>query len=262
MKVVTLLVSALAFAAAPAGAYLGQIVASFNSPAYNPSALAASGDSVYLYCYGRYMPPWFTVFRLDSSSGSRLDSFQSPFLSNTTGLGYEYGGYLWISRRNPAYVARCSASSGSVYSSFPVTQHSLGGGIACQGDPTRPGPPAAIISCGGSPYLSTRHTTAGSLLSSFATPRLFADPAWDYRNGVIWFPRSSPSAVYGYTPAGSLAASFPINCYLPAGAAYAEDYLYVSNTGNGPYVVYKIHCPRIWQRLAPSSIGRVKALFR
>ncbi len=263
MKVVTLLVSALVGAAAPAGAYLGQIVASFNSPAYNPSALAASGDSVYLYCYGRYMPPWFTVFRLDSTTGHRLGSFQSPFLSNTTGLGYEYGGYLWISRRSPAYVARCAASTGSIHSSFPIPQHSLSG-IACQGDPTRPGALASIISCGSSPFLSTRHTTAGSLLSSFPTPILFRDPAWDYRNGVIWFPayETPTRRVYAYTTAGSLAASFPINCYFPAGAAYAENYLYVSNTGNGPYVVYKVHCPSIWERLAPTSIGRVKALFR
>ncbi|NIT36938.1 MAG: hypothetical protein GTN49_10650 [candidate division Zixibacteria bacterium] len=262
MKVVSLFVSALVGAAAPAGAYLGQIVASFNSPAYNPSALAASGDSVYLYCYGRYMPPWFHVFRLDSTTGRNLGSFQSPFLDDTTGLGYEYGGYLWISRRTPPYVARCDASSGSIYSSFPVTQHSLGGGIACQGDPTRPGTLAAIISCGSSPYLSTRHTTAGSLLSSFALPKYFRDPAWDYRNGVIWFPASRPSAVYAYTTAGSLVTSFPINCYSPAGAAYANNYLYVSNTGNPPYIVYKIHCPRIWQREAPTSVGRVKALFR
>ena len=48
----------------------------------------------------------------------------------------------------------------------------------------------------------------------------------------------------------------------PGPPAYAENYLYVSNTGNGPYVVYKIHCPSIWQRVEGTSIGRVKALFR
>ncbi len=266
MKVLPLLISVLAVAAMPVGAYLGEVVASFNSPAYNPSALAASGDSVYLYCYGRYMPPWFHVFRLDSTTGRNLGSFQSPFENYTSGLGYEYGGYLWISRYGPACVARCNASSGSIYSSFGVTRHSLGGGIACQGDPTRPGTLAAIISCGSSPYLCTRHRTTGSLISSFATTRRYYDPAWDYRNGVIWFPayETPTRRLYAYTTVGSLVASFalPSSSYMPGGAAYANDYLYVSNTGNPPYIVYKIHCPSIWQRVAGTSIGRVKALFR
>jgi hypothetical protein len=266
MKGIRLLVMVAVVSAAPAAAYLGEVVASFNAPANLPSALAASGDSVYVYCYGRFAPPWFYIFRLDSSTGSRLDAFQSPFENYTSGLGYEYGGYLWISRYNPAYVARCNASTGSVYSSFPVTQHSLGGGIACQGDPTRPGTLTAIISCGASPYLCTRHRTTGSLLGSFATAPRYYDPAWDYRNGVIWFPayETPTRRVYAYTTAGSLAASFalPSSSYVPGGAAYAENYLYVSNTGNPPYIVYKIHCPSIWQRVTGTSIGRVKALFR
>jgi len=263
MKVVTLFVSALVGAAAPAGAYLGEVVGSFNT-ANLPGAVATSGDYIYVFCAGRYLPPFNTIFQLNATTGARVRSYVSPFGGDTTGLGYEYGGYLWISRRSPTYVARCAASTGSVYSSFPVTQHSLGGGIACQGDPTRPGPLAAIISCGSSPYLSTRHRTSGSLLSSFPTPILFRDPAWDYRNGVIWFPayETPTRTVRAYTTAGSVAASFPINCYFPAGAAYANNYLYVSNTGNGPYVVYKVHCPSIWQRVAPTSVGRVKALFR
>jgi hypothetical protein len=266
MKALRVLALATAVAAVPAAAYLGELVASFNAPANLPSALAASGDSVYVYCYGRYQPPWYHIFRLDSSTGSCLYSFQSPFQNYTSGLGYEYGGYLWISRYSPAYVARCDATNGSVYSSFAVTEHSLGAGIACQGNPTQAGPLASIISCGTSPYLCTRHRTTGSLIGSFATTRRYFDPAWDYRNGVIWLPayETPTRRVYAYTTAGSLAASFglPSDSYVPAGAAYANDYLYVSNTGNPPYVVYKIHCPSIWQRVAGDSIGRVKALFR
>jgi hypothetical protein len=266
MKVLRAMAFGAAVAALPAAAYLGELVASFNAPANLPSALAASGDSVYVYCYGRFQPPWFYVFRLDSSTGSRLGSFQSPFQNYTSGLGYEYGGYLWISRYSPAYVARCNATTGSVYSSFAVTEHSLGGGIACQGDPTRPGTLAAIISSGSSPYLCTRHRTNGSLISSFPTVPRYYDPAWDYRNSVIWFPvyETPTRRVYAYTVDGSAVASFglPSSSYVPGGAAYADNYLYVSNTGNPPYIVYKIHCPSIWQRVAGTSIGRVKALFR
>jgi hypothetical protein len=265
MKVVTLLVSAVAFGASPAGAYLGEVIGSFNT-ANLPGAVATSGDYIYVFCAGRYLPPFNTIFQHNAKTGGRVRSYASPFGNYTSGLGYEYGGYLWISRYSPTYVARCNASTGSVYSSFPVTQHSLGGGIACQGDPTRPGALAAIISCGTSPYLCTRHRTTGSLLGSFATTRRYYDLAWDYRNGIIWLPayETPTRRVYAYTLAGSVVASFglPSSCYLPGGAAYANNYLYVTNTGNGPYVVYKIHCPSIWQRRAPTSVGRVKALFR
>ena len=209
MKAVALLVSAVAFAAAPAGAYLGEVVASFRTPANLPGAVATSGNYIYVYCAGRYLPPFHTIFQINATTGATVASFASPFGSSTSGLGYEYGGYLWIGRYS-SYLARCDAATGSVYSSLPVTQHSLGGGIACQGDPTRPGTLAAVISCGASPYLCTRHRTSGSLLSSFPTPILFRDPAWDYRNGVIWFPvYQSPSrTVRAYTTAGSFAASF------------------------------------------------------
>ena len=265
MKVVLSTVCALAVAAVPAAAYLGEVVGSFNT-ANLPGAVATSGDYIYVFCAGRYLPPFNTIFQLNATTGATVRSYVSPFGGDTTGLGYEYGGYLWISRRAPTYVARCDASSGSVYRSFAVTEHSLGGGIACQGDPTRPGALAAIISCGSSPYLSTRHSTVGSLLSSFPTPLLFRDPAWDYRNGVIWFPvyETPTRTVRAYTTAGSFVASFamPSSCYVPGGAAYANNYLYVSNTGNPPYIVYKIHCPSIWQRVKGTSIGRVKALFR
>jgi hypothetical protein len=264
MKVVPLLVFTVAVVAVPVAAYLGEVVASFNTPNL-PGAVATSGDYIYVFCAGRFIPPFHYIYQLNATTGGTVRSYPSPFLNYTTGLGYEYGGYLWISRYSPTYVARCNASTGSVYSSFPITQHSLSG-IACQGDPTRPGALASIISCGSSPYLSTRHLTNGSLLSSFPTPTLFRDPAWDYRNGVIWFPvyESPTRTVRAYTPAGSFVASFglPSSSYVPGGAAYADNYLYVSNTGNGPYVVYKIHCPSIWQRLAPTSVGRVKALFR
>jgi hypothetical protein len=265
MKASWMLVLATAVAAVPAGAYLGEVVRSFNTPNL-PGAVATSGDYIYVFCAGRYLPPFNYIYQLNATTGGTVRSYASPFGNSTSGLGYEYGGYLWISGYGPTYVARCSATTGSVYSSFPVTEHSLGGGIACQGDPTRPGTLAAIISCGTSPYLCTRHRTSGGLLSSFATTRRYYDLAWDYRNGVIWFPayETPTRRVYGYTTAGSAVASFglPSDSYVPGGAAYANNYLYVSNTGNPPYVVYKIHCPSIWQRVAGTSIGRVKALFR
>ncbi len=265
MKALWVLAFVAAVAALTANAYLGEVVRSFRT-ANLPGSVATSGDYIYVFCAGRYIPPFNYIYQLNATTGGTVRSYPSPFGNSTSGLGYEYGGYLWISRYSPAYVARCNSTNGSVYYSFPITEHSLGAGIACQGNPTQAGPLASIISCGTSPYLCTRHRTTGSLIGSFATTRRYFDPAWDYRNGVIWLPayETPTRRVYAYTTAGSLAASFglPSDSYLPAGAAYANDYLYVSNTGNPPYVVYKIHCPSIWQRVAGDSIGRVKALFR
>jgi hypothetical protein len=150
MKVFRLIALAV-FGVSPAAAYLGEVVASFNAPANLPGAVATSGDYIYVFCAGRYLPPFDAIFQINATTGSRIRSYVSPFGGDTSGLGYEYGGYLWISRYNPTYVGRCNATNGSVYSSFPVTEHSLGGGIACQGDPTRPGvgiPPRRYLASG------------------------------------------------------------------------------------------------------------------
>ena len=74
MKVVPLLVFTAAVAAAPTGAYLGQVVQSFPSPDNNPNALAISPTCLYVLCE---RPSY--IFRLNPANGSVISSYASPF---------------------------------------------------------------------------------------------------------------------------------------------------------------------------------------
>lgn len=262
MKVVVSLVSALAVAAVSAFGYLGQVVQSFAAPAGGPDALAISGTRLYVLCgTPRH------IYRVNPSSGSVISSYPSPFGFPTRGLGYEYGGYLWIGTYSigNSRVVRCHEGTGSIYSSFRVTQHEMFGGVACEGNPRKPGTLRAIISNSFDPELVTRHTTAGSLLSSFRylDTLTFFDPGWDYGNVLIWWgDRTGYNPhVYGFTKSGSLVASFPAPAGEPHGCTYLDGYLWISTEGRPDYI-WKVHCPKAFEAVAPTSVGKVKALFR
>ena len=262
MKVASLLVFAAAVAAAPAGACLGQVVQSFPSPGHNPNALAMSPNCLYVLCEG---PPY--IFRLNPANGSVISSYASPFGFPTRGLGYEYGGYLWIGTYSitNSWIVRCHEGTGSIYSSFRVTEHEMFGGVACEGNPNKPGTLRAIISNSFFEEPVTRHTTAGSLLSSFRylDPLTFFDPAWDYGNTLIWWGDRTAYKphVYGFTKSGSLVASFPAPAGNLHGCTYLDGYLWISTDGQPDYI-WKVHCPEDFEAVAPTSLGRVKALFR
>ena len=251
---------ALACALAAAGAahaYLGQVITWFNSPSHYPAALAISADYLYVY-HSDYV---FDIYRVDAETGSVYGSFANPFNGYTRGLGYEYGGYLWIAwcEYPNAAMYRVNHMTGSIYSSFPVTQHMLYAGCDCQGDPTQPGTLAAIVSASYSTLVATRHTPAGSLLNSFVTVNALGDPAWDYGNNLIWFPQWATKTVYGYDTAGSLVASFQAPATYTRGACYRDGYLWLCSQDTN--CIYKVHCPNIIG-VEPASFGTVKALFR
>jgi len=255
----------LVVAASAAGAaygYLGEVVASFPAPTYDPVGLAVSANYVYVFCQNSP----YNIYRLDPASGSVLASFVSPFGVRTRGLGFEYGGYLWAGRRQnkaePALVARCSENTGSIYSSFTVPEHWLYGGVECQGNPGQPGALAAVITDDSyTVKLVTRYTTAGSLLGSFSysSQNSFGDPGWDYVNHVIWFP-TNVNRMFGYTTAGSFVASFTPPTATPWGTAYLGEYLWISTTASS-HRIWKVHCPA-FTAVEPASLGRVKAFYR
>lgn len=248
--------------AATAG-YLGEVLSSFPAPAANPNALATDGaGSLFIFC----STSPFLIWRVEATTGSVYSSFPSPFGGPTRGLGYEHGGYLWIGRWLSMYlaglVARCSASTGSIYSSFEIARelHDLYGGLDCQGIPSAPNTLTAVISDGFVPAArATRHTPAGSLLSSFPIPASFRDPAWDYGNGLIWFPHQGDGYIYAYTTAGSFVTWFSSPAGQPCGAAYADETLWVSCAATG--LVYRLACPHNIT-VAPVSYGKIKALYR
>jgi hypothetical protein len=257
-----LIVVATGFAVGPAGGYLGQVVQSFPSPGINPNALARGPGYLYVLCDG---PPY--IYRLDPANGSVISSYPSPFGFPTRGLGYEYGGYLWIGTYSimNSWIARCQEGTGSIYSSFRVTEHEMLGGVACEGNPNKRGTLRAIISNSFYDEPVTRHTTAGSLLSKFRylDPLTFFDPAWDYGNALIWWGDRTTYKphVYGFTRRGSLVASFRAPTGGTHGCTYLDGYLWISTDGQPDYI-WKVHCPKDFEGVFPASLGRVKALYR
>lgn len=251
--------------------YLGEVITSFPSPNNFPIALAASRVYLYILCdiiRNR-------IYVVDRDTGSVYRSLPSPFRLHSEGLGYEYGGYLWVGYEGvkPVYyarVARCAESTGSILSSFTVYEHDIAvGGLDCQGDPRRPGTLTAILSSDSwSFYGVTRHKPTGRFIDSFHYgPTLhLKDVAWDYENELIWLPYGQEfKYVYGFTTAGSLVASFPVPPEPYAqwkGAAYCDEYLWLSHLASAPYYIYKVHCPKGFQVVEPASMGKIKALFR
>jgi hypothetical protein len=241
---------------------LGDVVASWTAPASSPYGVAANASYIYVYCG---TSP-YNVYTM-TTAGSVVSSWSSPFGSRTRGLGYEYGNYLWLGYYGSgvAFVAKTNGSNGSVISSFPVyNEHTLYGGVACQGNPSSAGV-TSIISNDYLPYVASRHTTAGSLISTFVYSTgepSFRDPAWDYVNGLIWWgDYYSPYFVYGYDTDGSIVASFAGPWVSPYGLGFYGDYLWISSNSS-PYYVYRVHCPFIGISVVPASVGKVKALFR
>lgn len=254
-----------------AHAYLGEVVASFPAPSRSVTALAANGRYLFVLC------TWIRerVYITDPDTGYVYKYYPAPFNDHNRGLGYEYGGYLWVGYEGvkPVYyarVARCDASTGSILSSFTIYEHDIAvGGLDCQGDPRRPGTLTAILSSDNwSFYGVTRHKPTGRFIDSFRYgPNLhLKDLAWDYENELIWSPYGQEfKYVYGFTTAGSLVASFPVPPEPYAqwvGAAYCDEYLWLSHLASAPYYIYKVHCPKGFQVVEPASMGKIKALFR
>lgn len=258
MKKVLLILVLGALVAGPALAALGDVVASFAPPVSGAArGIACSGNYLYIYCYSSP----YNIYTC-STAGSVISSYVSPFGSSTYGLGYQYGGYLWVGRTS-GYIGYMQATAGSLISSFRVTEHTLYGGIACEGNPTSSPTLTSIISNDYSPYVGSRHTTAGSLLNSFTYSSSLGnwrEPAWDYLRSCIWWTNSSNNQIYQVDTTGSVLSSFTGPATYHYGNEYYEDYLWIG-AGASPYYIYKVHCPHTVS-IAPSSLGRVKAIFK
>jgi hypothetical protein len=265
--VITMAVVLCTLVASFALANLGDIVGSFPSPGPYPRALATTGKYLYVFCYD---PPYI-IYRVNPQNGSVLSSYFSPFGEKTEGLGFQYGGYLWTSRRGNAYedvkIAKCYEANGSVLSFFIVSGHKYCRGLACQGNPARPGILKAIISNFYDDYKIMRHNPNGNLLNQFnySSGLSLQDQAWDYYNEIIWLPDKTTNAhpkMRGFGIGGKEISFFRGPAPSPWGATYFERYLWISTSSGADHTIYKVHCPSIWPAVAPTSLGRVKALFR
>lgn len=244
-------------AAAAAYGTLGSVVNSFQV-SNNCAGLGIS--SGYLYS-NDYSPG--VIYRVHPTTGSVYGSFNSVHTSYSRGLAYD-GTYLW---QNKAYAApylthRTNAANGSIYASYDIpTYYTHGVAPRATGD-YGAGTTALFHS---DYYADTIYvmTTAGSISSSFSVPStcMMYEIAYDWRNGLIWGAMNASSGVvtfWGVNTSGSLVASFGVSMSNSYGLTYAGEYLWAGTTAG---MIYRIHCPNNLN-VEPSSVGKVKALFR
>ncbi|MEE8639461.1 MAG: hypothetical protein V3T41_03525 [bacterium] len=258
MKRVLIIAAALALAGT-AFAALGQVVASFPAPANYPIALSVSANyQAYLWVYCNASP--YRVYRLAGLTGSVYSSWVSPRGSGTRGLSYHTGGNLWMGSYSTDYCYRCNPNNGSVYASWPAN-HDMSGGLAIHGGAGGSSPTALFASDTSPRGIWRHHLTTGSILSSFAPSQIMCDLAWDYDNKLIWGGTYSTHYIYGFYTNGNLVASFRSPANNPWGLTYYGNYLWVSTT-TGTNRIWRIHVPTFTQNIHPTSVGRVKAIFK
>jgi hypothetical protein len=268
MKKAVMLTLALALAAGAAYGALGTVVASFSSPATYPIALGIPTNQTYLWAYCNSSP--YRIYRMNGSTGSVYSSYVSPQGTYTRGLTYSFNGggglptgsYLWMGNYSTDRIYRCNYTTGSPYTYIPAN-HDMYGGIAAMATADGGAAPTYMLSNDTSPATMYRQRlTNGSILNSWSTNANTYDLAWDWRNAVIWTGQSG-NRVYGWRTTGSLVHSFTIPNNYPLGFCYTSNYLWVAVTiGSPSHYIYKIHCPQTNIGIAPSSVGKIKTLFK
>jgi len=214
-----------------------------------PVALAYNGSYVVSSDPASYSDGYWKVW---SEEGSILYSFLPPKMEKVhDGAAYDGTNY-WGSSYLMAAVYELS-STGSVISTFPnLYTYGL----------TWDGQYLWTADCASSGQMIRRHTTAGSVVSSFNVPSqiTFAcDLGWD--GAYLWCP-DMRGYIYRLTTAGSIAASFAPPAGRSAGCTFDGAYLRLScYPTSGPWNIYTIDIGPA-PAVAPASFGQVKALYR
>lgn len=253
-------VSALVLTAAVAFGALGTVVASYPSPNVYPIAMARATNNDYTWVFTNTGPGY--IYRLNSENGSVYATYATSNATNTRGLSYQYGGYLYLGNYSNDYIYRYNTSLGSLYSSYSA-HHDMYGGLAVRATSDGGSGATQIWSTDTDPGRIYLHNiSTGSVVTSFASSHAPYDPAWDWRNNVIWAGALSTNRVFGYNTSGSVVASFTVPASYPYGATYYGQYLWISTTAS-PARIWKVHCPSgMFTSIAPSSLGRVKSFYR
>lgn len=236
---------------APASfAGFGSVVSSFAVKAeVLPAALAYNGAHVVSSDPASFSDRHWKVW---SEQGSIISSFLPPTWAEIhDGAAFD-GTYYWGSS-NKQNAVFCLTTAGSVIASFaqPYTYGLTWDGHYLWTSDT--------VSSG---KMLRRHTTAGSVVSSFNVPQpisLACDLGWD--GAYLWAP-DSRGYIYRLTTTGSVVASFPPPGKRTSGCTFDGAYLRLSAyPGSGPWYIYKIDIGPA-PAVAPASFGQVKALFR
>jgi hypothetical protein len=258
---------ALALLVGVAWADMGDLVASFpNVGTGTHYGLAA--DANYLYSFYYYSTWSYPVIRMNRSTGSFVSSYPVPgptYPYYTRGMCYDGLGYIYGCNYSRYYVTRFRASNGSLVSTWTWPSGTRYG-LAVDHKGTSGGNYIYMSYYTGD---SWKHTTTGSLVSSWSMPNYtYAyDHAWDYGNKLLWFINYSTDWLQAIdTATHKVVESFrhPQWSAISStyGIAYWGNYLYVSNSGGTPdEYIWVFHCPPN-VGVTPASVGKVKALFQ
>lgn len=250
-----LILLAACMAAASAFGYLGQVIASYPSPAGTNTRGLAMASGV-LFVVDASSPA--IVYRINPSTGSTSLWYTLPFNGSPSGLTYTSGGnYLWVGVPANDNVYRCDANTGSLYGSWVAGHDPSGLAPVATGD----GGSGAtqLFTTDDNPARFWRHNISnGSVVSSVSITATANDCAYDWRNSLLWIGTSS--YLFGYTMSGTVLGLFPSPAATPRGLAYYGTYLYIACTSNGR--IYVVHCPQNFVGVTAASMGRVKVLYR
>jgi len=214
----SLLAVATLCAAGAAFAALGDVVGSFAIPGGAQAGMARANAVLFVTNYSQAR-----IYRCNYNTGSITGSFAAAGGTNTRGLAYQWGGYLWQNKAytSPYRIYRTNSSTGSIYNYYALpTSVTHGSAPLATGDGGS-GTTHIILSN----YSARRiyyMTTTGSIARSHSVSQPLYEIAYDWRNKLIWGGMNT-TTVYGFTTTGSLAASFTFALYgVPVGYARFE----------------------------------------
>jgi hypothetical protein len=251
----SLLAVATLCAAGAAFAALGDVAGSFPIPGGGQAGLGISDSYLYVCNYSASR-----ISLAHPTTGSIYRSFTAAGGTNTRGLAYQSGGYLW---QNKAYtvpytIYRTNHLTGSIYNSYALPTNITHGSAPLATGDGGVGTSYIILSSYGTPNSTVYYmTTTGSIARSHTANTLLYDIAYDWRNKLVWGGQND-GYVYGFTTTGSRVTSFRKPTGNVYGIAYYGEYLWVAGTTG---YVYRQHCPNNLG-VTPTSMGKIKGMFR
>jgi len=252
MKKCLILILVVLVAAGAAFGALGQVIRSFAIPGGASAGLARSNGYLYSVYY-----TGSRIYRVAPTTGSIYGSYAAAGGTNTRGLAYQWGGYLWQNQAytSPYRIYRTNEANGSIFGYYTLPgQYNHGSAPLATADGGE-GTTRILLSNYNNKTIYYM-TTTGSIARSHSVSQALYDVAYDWRNRFIWGGMNT-TTVYGYNTNGSLRASFTKPTGNVYGITYHGQYLWVTGTSG---MIYQIHCPGNVS-VEPTSMGKIKAMF-
>ncbi len=253
MKKVIALAALTALGAAAAHAYLGEVLASWETPrpARDFNGLAFEGEYIWVKNTDSY-EGWVFKCTTNGSVVTEIALWYPAPSFYSYGLAFD-GEYLWT------VYEYWRVPYSDHYRKY-TTKGSYVGGFAGYGSSSGR---RAVTWDGGYIYSDSvnhktveKYTTAGTLVATFPmTVGVGSDMAYYKRQ--LWY--YNAYLIYGVTLTGSVVASFPAPGGSCAGTAFDGEYLWTVDK-NRPQYIYKVDIDVV--DVAPASVGKVKALYR